>query len=631
MQKAKYVLFFIIGIAVVMTIDSAHIANFWTLQIFDVVRNLSLIQALKPIIVPEPVNFYLFRPVTAIIFSIYSKIFDFNLGMLYLSIGLAIGAFGVVIYKFNLKFGAESNKAYLSSIFSIISPVIIFSIYPIIDIEIFGTIFVYLSLLLFINIKNKKSKYSIITFLLFILLSSIAIFTKETSLIFLIVMLITYIFVQKDKINKLQILGFLLILMLVSFSFLSVLKSPLPYEKKFPTLSYMPFVAIHNAVQLMYLIAPISIFILTASSITLFLKNKFEYFKLGLIILLFAFVIFTPVLVSFSMFGMVFFSSSSFTIPILCVLLIISLCIKYAKSNGLAKFYPLCILMILTAVTTITLFIPSVRPDVSSRIYMTSLPLLAFLVIESFFSLWKKFKKNNIILGILLFCIVMLIYYPFASMLNLTNENRAQAITEYETKINLADLNLSGSTVFFTDVMFPVYKLDLKALANKDVNAQFMFLNSHNALNSMDEIKREACTKISQTQQDHGKIFVYDLRKNLISSSQNVVQGDFKWTENDTFSILAPTEDFMETHWLRDYGLIQSYQKTVYSNQTLLEQFLQKENATIVYNYETEYYQISPWLEDIVSRSIKGVPYLMKYKYVGTIYYLDLDKLDCHA
>lgn len=648
--KLEYVSLFVVGLTVGLLLYNAPLGEHWCLGAIYASIHISPLEALSP--VADPTGNVYYRPIPILVVNALHGLFGLNYYIFHLFAAVILGMFGIVMYFFHLQVDPSKKKvAYLSSIFCMLSPPVLISMRLMVESfdELFGVIFLYLALIAFINLKKYEKLHvqSMISLILFILLALLTSFSKETSRAFLLIILCAYFFIayknKKIGINKLQITAVSLLLILVFLS--SVITAMTPQRQIQPlTLNYVYFITTHSFTQLMYSIFVSGVLILIVSSILLIGKSKLYELLGGLSgIGLLTFMIVTPTLIVFSFNGLIVFSAGLPLIPIFSILLVIALAIKFVKGNFINKFYSASTLAALAAVIFVTLFIPFIREDVSSRAYTAVIPLLIYLVVDSFFIIFKKIKNdklrvNKVLLTVVfVFSLVAVPYFFFSSAVNLSNEFIAHSTTEYKTKSYLAEINLSNSMVFYTDFDFPLYKADLELLGANAENIRnthfiylspqkdkvfFIYFSAYLLSDDMYKMMDKICEKYPDAGGNPREIYVYYVRRQAAlesASLRSLLEGDFEWTERNTFEMFNfPRQVGM------DYGFVRLSQKSVYGNQTSLENFLHENNATLIYAYNTSYYQVYPWLEDFPSRIANGIPYIIRYSSTGKIYHFNV-------
>lgn len=640
----QYSSLFLAGLFVGLLIYGAPISHLDMMPISDISK-MSLPEMFKPSYA-YATHLYIYRPLSFLIIKTLYDSFGLNQYAFQLFTSVALGLFGAAVYKFLLMINPKKVKiAYIASLFSMMSPPALVSTWFLTNFEVLGAVFVYISLITFIRLERLRGldQKTLIIFILFIISSIAALLLKESSRIFLVILLLILAFLFRRKVNHIQSAGLLIIL---SFAFATLFLFSLkgssayrisPFDNIFYFTYHTVFLIFHNLIQVFYSVFIAGIMVLFLSSLMLLSKKKQYLITIAGVAML-VLILFTPVLAMFSFMGMVVFSSESVIAYIFALLLVIALIVRIRKGDKTGRLYSINILTALIAVITITIFIPSVREDVSSTVYVTVVPLLIYLVIESFSDILDTARKNrtsvkNIVLvSILAFSAVSMPYYFFSNAANTSNELKAVLAANYNTTKYLAGINLTDSTVFYTSKTFKTNEVVLESLNAKNMNnTDFIFLSSNKDSDNISDIIDEMCVKIGgdAISQD---IYVYDVMERAIlkDSVYPVLEGNFNWTENGTFGLLsaAPIDTFYNLGLLKDRGTAVYSQKIRYSKETLLEKFL-KRNAVKLHIFNASYSQIYPWLEDLMSRTGNGVPFNINFESIGVIYYLNRSALDC--
>lgn len=616
MPDWRWASLFFIGTLLGLLIWDAPITIHWSLEPIYISSKSSVLETIKPLFVPSMRMSY-FRPV---LFTAINLLWNLSCGdyhSLRLIKSLALGAFGVAIYFFYLRFEPRKWVAYLSSLLCMLSPPVLISTYVETDFEILGSALLFFSLCALFG-SNGRWKA-----IVFIILSAVAILTHESIRVTLLIMIFSYfisahakLLLQMRELNtfllkhrqKAAAVLLVVSLILVSTFLVSFGKPYPPRLGRELTLRYIHFQLTHNIVQLFYAFFTFGSFILALS----LMRGK-SAIPTALFLLPLIFI--TPPIVSFSFYGMILFSSGLPTITIFSFVLVGALVAKCVREKFTIRFYSMSILLFLLTMILGLLFIPFGRDDISSRAYVVVLPLLAYVTVDAFFSILERGRKSKILLGAALISALSVCYYVGASAFNIYSETMSHSQIEYEMKDHLTGINLSNATLLYTDYfIFPVHRVDLLLLGGSEMNlssAKFEWLN---VSEDPAGLKAKVCEKVGA-----GSVYVYMIRSkaDVDSSLYPVLQGDFRWTEN-TIVMLLP-----------EYGLIRIAHKDTYTNSTVVEEVLS--GADKIYECRTTYIQVQPWIDDAISRWIMRIPYLIQYEYRGVLYRVTPGEIRCQS
>lgn len=634
----EYVLIFVVSIIFGLLVYNAPITHHSVLKVFDIVSTLSIKDAFGPVYNSEA--FYMYRPFAFLLFKYLYQLLGLNAIIFHLIKAFILGCFGIIIYYLLLMLGQNKRISLISSLFSVIAPAVVSDIWKVPEIEVISVLFLYLTFIFFIKLNKYKKidKKAFVYCILFLTFTITTLLLKEFVRLTLPAVLLIYIFVFQKKLNKIQI-GLLSILFIlvayVSIETLPTLITNVNDPRIMPiTIQFIDFNILHNSIQLIYSIFIGGTLILFLSSLLMIFKRKYDFLIAIVALALFLLTISSPVIISFSYYEMMFFSSDSLIVFIFCIILLLSLLIKFLKGNRLIKFYSLSIL----AVGSLSLVSMYKSPAPASiRTFVTCLPFLFYLVVDSSFDIWRNIKRNKSIFYKTILCIVFVSalifmnYFILSYAFNGSTEIRMFTAVDYNAKEYLTTINLENKILFYTHDVHPTNDVDLRLFGSKYVNnTKFMFLDSDVPSNDINDLEKEICVK-SQSNLDKN-VYIYSIiqRPQINDSLYPILQGNFEWLEqNGTFRIVQPlpkTSNYFGWPW--GFGVAKSYQKNTFTNETLLEKFLNKD-GNLVYEYNVTYYQTPPWLEDISSRLYYGIPLLMKYESIGKIYSLNVSKLNC--
>jgi hypothetical protein len=536
----------------------------------------------------------------------------------------------------------KENIAFFSSIFVMLSPPVLYSLWMMVEAELFGVVFLFTSLILFVELKKfeEVSRKSIFYLLLFMAFSSFTVLTKETVRVFLFVLIsvFSYFWFEK-KISKIQKVAVFFLLFVTMLSFYPTLVSPglggfkTGIGADFNHLEIIFLQLFSNSNQIIYSVFLSGLLWLFIYALFLWFEKMrlVNYKRLVFLIggILLVLMTTTPPLHLFSFYNLIIFSDS-YIMPIFGIVLFISLLLVFLYGNKTLRVCSASILLVFATVLFVVLFIPSTRSDVASRVYVTASPFLFYLIFSSFNAIRYKIGelKGRILKGGVFFIILMIpavtfAFYFSASLVNGFSEFDSRSHAEFEAKRFLKDVDLTGSLIFATNKYYPVGYADLDLLfSKKDFDANFSRTLREIHLGGVEHVKNHICM---ENPARYKNVYIYSLKNRASGSGyQETIYNKFNLSEQIFYYILwkrKPPE--------REYSEIDIHFLTVYRNETDLEQYIREVNGTLLFEYKKHFFTISPWLEDTLSRLINKIPLISKHEYISTVYKIDVASLSC--
>ena len=162
-------------------------------------------------------EFY-FRPIENLIYFVFLNIFGMNaLPFRIFKTAIAAGVF-CMIYHLIKRYSENKNIAFLGGVFYLTSPAVLASVFLIYDFEILMQLIVLVSFLFFIDFF-EKNEFEYKKIMIFLLLIYLAVITKESSKVFIGVIISTMFLLNKKNV-KLIILCLILLFLAIKPGFL---------------------------------------------------------------------------------------------------------------------------------------------------------------------------------------------------------------------------------------------------------------------------------------------------------------------------------------------------------------------------------------------------------------------------
>lgn len=589
-----------------------------------------------------PADTYMFRPFAFILFGSLYNLFGLNNLVFYILKALFLVSFGMLSYRLLHKLTGNEKISFISSFFSMMLPSVLISIYKVPEIEVIAAAFMYASFLAYIKLGKFKeiNSRARIYFLLFLIFSVSGIFFKETIRLYIFLILFLYSLTYYKNINKIQKLSFIILAAMVMYFSFGFRPMPTSLTDKMPlTMNHFSFVI--NSIFFQFT-SPF----LISGSIILFLfslKCFLKHFRLPekiiipVAIILLGLSLASPTIIPFIYMGLIFFSENSIIhMSFFSYLMIISLVVLlFLGKRHTRLFSGMALIIILSAISYI-LFFPNSRQFISMRAFITISPFVLYLIFDSIHHMFGYLRTKKETTGRLLLIIIFIfstffVYHSVITAINMSQDRLGLNDASYEGKRYISELNLSGSVVFYTNEIYHTEKMDFSAInPSRKTSTDFniFFLNSNKLSGNSEDIKDELCLK-TQGYGNDAYIYIAKPHTTISHEKLSLLRGDFKWTTSETYYWLKPLPSSSQYFlWPWDYGVIESYQKTVYSPETVLDSYLE-DNAVLIYDYNYSYFQLSAWLENSISNTLENIPFRTDYEYIIRVYYVNISKLNC--
>ncbi len=644
-ETLNFILLFLAGFFIAF-VGIAPIAIYWNIVLITYQEGKSFLELFRPLYVPVAFG-YQYRPLSLLMVRILHDVFGFKPVILYAFKGILMGCFSVVCAKLLESLGQK--KAWLCAILLYGCSQILFVTWNIDELEINGSVFLFLTFYVFTQLKEKSPPRQ---YALFLFLSFICLTLKETTAMYLLVFIflyMAYVYLRKEKLTKMQLGMFASVLVFAALlygGFGYVMPNYWTKNRRPITTEHILFVCWHSLVQLFYpVFTPGAVLIFLGGLVAALEKFKAANERKILLagftgLALFCFALTSRLLYYFPFYESAFFPSGS-TPFFFCYVLLAGLVLYGVFSPEKERLFVFLIFGITATMTLGPMVFPSSREDIGSRALIPTYPFLFALALSGYMRLREllaesgtyasQFSRYALTLTLAL-STIFLFYQTFAGFYNTYSERKAQVQAHYKSKMGLAGFPIEDSMVFYTDCINPTREVDMRFITGKIFkNTQYAFLNFHQPKDSEKSLLNEIFFKIRNKELTFNvklkRAFFQVTRpkyeKNILSPFVDEKRFLF-YEEGNTYNFLKPFDgsDF----WTWAVGTPRWYIRMKYSDETLLEKFL-RTHADFILPYAATYYELPRWLDDLPYRLSHHIPLIQKMQYEGNLYHADLKSL----
>ncbi len=375
----------------------------------------------------------------------------------------------------------------------------------------------------------------------------------------------------------------------------------------------------HNAVQLMHLASPVAGVLLLAWASTRLGVSATASAMAGLVGLLLA-----PLSVFYSHYEAIYYSPRAFGGG-MAVLLAAGMAAAPSGRQGIPPVVPWTVLAVFGILSAIGLVAPSAREDMATRIFVALAPLVIGASLEAARRLWTLAgdgakTSGQVAVGVLA---VTAICHPMGSGINYALDWRARHTVDFPAKTRLATEDLVGELLLFNHYVEWLDPLGLQAAGAQEIDASTDFLQVPAWLDPADypsglwiHFSPPHDLAATLTQGQNAWLYWLSPRSQMSATANDSLLGDLSWTRR-RYGMFAPVASLSQAG-APLHNRLEDHRMSIYRTGSPLEE-LAGALGEEVWQARSTFVQLPLLWTEIPRRLASGVPLVERYVYEGVL------------